>query len=388
MGIKLAAPEKEVICFVGDGSYMMANSELAAAVVRRVPFTVVLTDNRGYGCINRLQIECGGAEFNNMYKDCNLERQPEIDFVAHARAMGAHAEKVPDIAALERALIEARGRDMPVGDRHRHRSGSWHRRRRALVGRGRAADGRPGAAGEGARDIQRQRRFAAGFRLTDAAGKSPTNWRTPKDEPTRENPSEPMARCTRLHRNPPAGGMSASRSDRLRAGESAAEATGDHEVILVMVEGKAAVTAAGQDWGVLGDRMYVFEKTPPHCLYVPNGADWQAVAETDCTLAVCSAPARMGTRRGGSDRWHRTHRAWKGSEHPLHQQHRDGGRRLLRQPAGDGSFHAVRQLVLISQPPTRRGRLSRITYLEETYYHRINPANGLAFSGLHRGWHA
>ena len=113
MGIKLAAPEKEVICFVGDGSYMMANSELATAVVRRVPFTVVLTDNRGYGCINRLQIECGGAEFNNMYKDCNLEMQPEIDFVAHARAMGAHAEKVPNIAALESALVEARGRDIP-----------------------------------------------------------------------------------------------------------------------------------------------------------------------------------------------------------------------------------------------------------------------------------
>ena len=71
---------------------MMANSELATAVTRRVPFTVVLTDNRGYGCINRLQIECGGAEFNNMYRDCNIETQPEIDFVAHAASMGAHAE--------------------------------------------------------------------------------------------------------------------------------------------------------------------------------------------------------------------------------------------------------------------------------------------------------
>ena len=58
-----------MICFVGDGSYMMANSELATAVMRRVPFTIVLTDNRGYGCINRLQQECGGAEFNNLYKD-------------------------------------------------------------------------------------------------------------------------------------------------------------------------------------------------------------------------------------------------------------------------------------------------------------------------------
>ncbi len=113
MGIKLAAPEKEVICFVGDGSYMMANSELATAVMRRVPFTIVLTDNRGYGCINRLQIECGGAEFNNLYRDSNVEVQPEIDFVAHAASMGAHAEKAADIAELEAKIAEARGRDIP-----------------------------------------------------------------------------------------------------------------------------------------------------------------------------------------------------------------------------------------------------------------------------------
>ncbi|MDP9839745.1 3D-(3,5/4)-trihydroxycyclohexane-1,2-dione acylhydrolase (decyclizing) [Neorhizobium huautlense] len=113
-GIKLAAPEKEVICFVGDGSYMMANSELATAVMMRVPFTIVLTDNRGYGCINRLQQECGGAEFNNMYKDSNIEVQPEIDFAAHAASMGAHALKVSGIAGLEAALVTARDRDIPT----------------------------------------------------------------------------------------------------------------------------------------------------------------------------------------------------------------------------------------------------------------------------------
>lgn len=114
LGIKLADPSKEVICFVGDGSYMMANSELATAVMRRVPFTVVLTDNRGYGCINRLQIGCGGAEFNNMYKDSNVAAQPEIDFVAHAASMGAHAEKAADIADLEARIVAARGRDLPT----------------------------------------------------------------------------------------------------------------------------------------------------------------------------------------------------------------------------------------------------------------------------------
>ncbi|MCA1288017.1 3D-(3,5/4)-trihydroxycyclohexane-1,2-dione acylhydrolase (decyclizing) [Salipiger bermudensis] len=114
MGLKLAGPEREVICFVGDGSYMMANSELATAVMRRVPFTVVLTDNRGYGCINRLQQGCGGEPFNNMYVDCNVEAQPEIDYVAHAAAMGAHAMRAATIADLETEVAAARGRDRPT----------------------------------------------------------------------------------------------------------------------------------------------------------------------------------------------------------------------------------------------------------------------------------
>jgi 3D-(3,5/4)-trihydroxycyclohexane-1,2-dione acylhydrolase (decyclizing) len=113
MGIAMAAPEKEVICFVGDGSYMMANSELVTAAMMNVPFTVVLTDNRGYGCINRLQQECGGVEFNNMYKDSRRETLPEIDFVAHARAMGAEAIKVSGIAGLESELARKPARKGP-----------------------------------------------------------------------------------------------------------------------------------------------------------------------------------------------------------------------------------------------------------------------------------
>lgn len=90
---------------------------------------------------------------------------------------------------------------------------------------------------------------------------------------------------------------------RLREGESVSEATGDREVILVMVEGKASIQGAGQDWGVLGDRMDVFEKTPPHCLYLPNGSEWTATAKTACTVAVCSAPGTGGhpARRIGPD---------------------------------------------------------------------------------------
>jgi 3D-(3,5/4)-trihydroxycyclohexane-1,2-dione acylhydrolase (decyclizing) len=114
MGLKLARPEREVICFVGDGSYMMANSELATAVMRKVPFTVVLTDNRGYGCINRLQQASGGEPFNNLYRDCNVEQQQQIDFVAHAASMGAVAVKAKDIGDLETKIGAARRRDIPT----------------------------------------------------------------------------------------------------------------------------------------------------------------------------------------------------------------------------------------------------------------------------------
>ena len=65
---------------------------------------------------------------------------------------------------------------------------------------------------------------------------------------------------------------------RLAAGESASEATGGREAILVLVEGKAELTASGTAFGEMGDRMSVFERKPPHCLYVPNDSDWSAVA--------------------------------------------------------------------------------------------------------------
>ncbi|NRA87820.1 MAG: 5-deoxy-glucuronate isomerase, partial [Rhizobiales bacterium] len=76
----------------------------------------------------------------------------------------------------------------------------------------------------------------------------------------------------------------------LQLGESAAEVTGDREVILVLVEGKAKISGAGQDFGELGERMNVFEKTPPACVYIPNDESWEAVATTNCTLAICTAP--------------------------------------------------------------------------------------------------
>jgi 3D-(3,5/4)-trihydroxycyclohexane-1,2-dione acylhydrolase (decyclizing) len=69
---------------------------------------IVVNDNRGFGCINRLQQETGGAPFNNLLRDARHEALPEVDFVAHARALGAEAVKVKSIAELEAAFRKAR----------------------------------------------------------------------------------------------------------------------------------------------------------------------------------------------------------------------------------------------------------------------------------------
>ncbi|MBI1173210.1 3D-(3,5/4)-trihydroxycyclohexane-1,2-dione acylhydrolase (decyclizing) [bacterium] len=114
MGVKMARPDADVVCMVGDGSYMMANSELATAVMMALPFTVVLTDNRGFGCINRLQKATGGAPFNNLLKDAYHVNEPDIDFVAHAGSMGAHVVKAGSIAELEAAMRAAKGAKIPT----------------------------------------------------------------------------------------------------------------------------------------------------------------------------------------------------------------------------------------------------------------------------------
>jgi len=110
LGIKMADPSRHVICMVGDGSYMMMNSELATAVMMGIDFTVVITDNRGFGCINRLQIATGGAEFNNLLDDSMHQNPSNIDFAKHAESMGANALKVSNIRELEIALGEAQDR--------------------------------------------------------------------------------------------------------------------------------------------------------------------------------------------------------------------------------------------------------------------------------------
>lgn len=109
LGVKLADPERDVFVLVGDGSYLMMNSEIATSVMLGLKLTIVVLDNRGFGCINRLQRATGGESFNNLLRDTRHEVLPEIDFAAHASSLGAIAEKVAGLAELETALVRARG---------------------------------------------------------------------------------------------------------------------------------------------------------------------------------------------------------------------------------------------------------------------------------------
>ena len=111
MGAKLARPDKEVVVMIGDGSYLMLNSELATSVMMGLKLTLVLLDNRGYGCINRLQMATGGASFNNLLRDSWQVVTPDVDFVAHAASLGASAEKVGSVPELEAALQRAKSND-------------------------------------------------------------------------------------------------------------------------------------------------------------------------------------------------------------------------------------------------------------------------------------
>ena len=108
LGVKMARPDADVVVVVGDGSYMMMNSELATSVMLGLKLTVVVLDNRGFGCIDRLQRATGGASFNNLLDTARHETPSAIDFAAHAASMGAIATHVAGIEGLEAALVEAR----------------------------------------------------------------------------------------------------------------------------------------------------------------------------------------------------------------------------------------------------------------------------------------
>lgn len=171
---------------------------------------------------------------------------------------------------------------------------------------------------------------------------------------------------------------------QLGPGEQAEQPTADREVILVVVEGLLDLAVDGTTHGRFGDRMSVFERKPPHCLYVPGGHRWAATGHTDCTLAVCSAPGKGNypVQRLGPEGIETVPRG-KGSNlrfiNNIAMEDRDVADSLLVTevftPAGNWS----------SYPSHRHDEddYPRITYLEESYYHRLNPAQGFAIQRVY-----
>jgi len=109
IGAKMARPQRDVVVMVGDGSYLMLNSEIATSVALDTKIIIVVLDNRGFGCINRLQTSLGGRGYNNLMQSSYgaADKAPNIDFAQHAAALGAQAEKVSSLGDLDAALQRA-----------------------------------------------------------------------------------------------------------------------------------------------------------------------------------------------------------------------------------------------------------------------------------------
>ncbi len=170
---------------------------------------------------------------------------------------------------------------------------------------------------------------------------------------------------------------------RLRTGETAAAETGDREVCLVFIGGKGRVRVGDEDFGLLGQRMSPFEGKP-WSMYVPQGREWSVTAETGLELAVCSAPGLGGglpPRVIAPD--------------DLGQEVRGKGTntRYVTNilPEGEPADSLLVVEVITpggnssSYPPHKHDRdnLPAESYLEETYYHRIDPPQGFAFQRVY-----
>ena len=167
---------------------------------------------------------------------------------------------------------------------------------------------------------------------------------------------------------------------RLSKGQGATGAIPEgREGLLVMVEGRIELTAGGRDWGEVGARDSCFEFTPPHAVYLPSGADWAGVATSACEIALCTAPSdgRAKPARVGPEGIETVDRG-RGTNlrhiNPIAMEERDVADRLLvtevLTPPGHWS----------SYPPHRHDEddFPRMTLLEETYYHRLDPSRGYA----------
>lgn len=114
LGVKLAAPAREVYAFLGDGSYLMLHTEIVTAVQEGLKLTIVVVDNHGFGCIQGLQRGCGGNSFGNEFRHrtgqhARLEGRPlAVDFAKNAESLGAIGLRANTRGELRAALAQAK----------------------------------------------------------------------------------------------------------------------------------------------------------------------------------------------------------------------------------------------------------------------------------------
>ena len=170
---------------------------------------------------------------------------------------------------------------------------------------------------------------------------------------------------------------------KLKAGEVAEGGEKGRETCLVFIGGKGRVSAGREDFGVLGERASPFEGKP-WSVFVPAGESWKVVAETDVTLAVCTAPGvggKLPARVIGPD--------------ALHQETRGKGSNTRHVTNIIPEWEPAESLLVVevitpggctsSYPPHKHDtdNLPHESLLEETYYHRINPPQGFAFQRVY-----
>ena len=111
LGIKMAKPNQDVVVFLGDGSYLLSNSDIYSSVLYDQKLIIIVCDNGGHMVINRLQLAKGGKEYICNLRSARAKNLQFVDFENHARSMGANAETVNSTSELEAAYKRAKESD-------------------------------------------------------------------------------------------------------------------------------------------------------------------------------------------------------------------------------------------------------------------------------------
>ena len=111
LGMKMAKPDQDVIVFIGDGSYLLHNSDIYSSILYDKKLIIVVCDNGGHMVINRLQLAKGGKEYLCNLREARAKNLQFVDFAAHAKSMGANSETVTSTSELEAAFLRAKKSD-------------------------------------------------------------------------------------------------------------------------------------------------------------------------------------------------------------------------------------------------------------------------------------